>query len=341
MVRKIPTFYEAGARAELRNHQGVEMWYEESVDRLSRVVYATLVAQHTDQSGETDLLRAVFHDAMTQGKYAKMSEEAKAQLSEFVKDLIDTMSLVNVTQYHEKAAFRAASGSEPIEITHLARDLETLMSNISERCWCAGWMEGTSDFLWRTVLTYREYGARYILDNRPTWGQGHVQLGEVFQLDTLSRKLGGWIRPREETDPNPDFAEFVSLEVWWKSFKEGSYYIPGQDDFYYEKWFLWRHDIDPNLFEPFDEAQFKLLRSKDCACLMTDRPGLTITQAVHTASLSIQMFPVLFSKVFVEDKKDNVPLLVFLFVPETSSAQVAGFSDKLAEILQSLQSSAG
>jgi len=62
--------------------------------------------------------------------------------------------------------------------------LQQIMSDISERCWCAGWMMGTEHALWRAIQTP---------DEEPfDWGQDEVTPEERQQLRWLSEQCGGW-----------------------------------------------------------------------------------------------------------------------------------------------------
>jgi hypothetical protein len=71
-----------------------------------------------------------------------------------------------------------------------ARDLWSLMSDISEQCYCAGWLLGNEDTLWRMV-TDRGDTRRY--------GQGEdgsenctVHAVSVEALRYLHERCGGW-----------------------------------------------------------------------------------------------------------------------------------------------------
>jgi hypothetical protein len=65
----------------------------------------------------------------------------------------------------------------------IARALAIRMSEISEECWCAGWLIGTEDRLWETVN-----------GGRRDWGHGDISEQTVADLRELSDLAGGWIR---------------------------------------------------------------------------------------------------------------------------------------------------
>lgn len=82
----------------------------------------------------------------------------------------------------------------------LQHALMTLMSDISERCYCAGWSLGLENILWAMVVdpsAPREFGMDEVSD------------AEVEGMRELSRLIGGWIiydRANGET--------FVTMEQW-------------------------------------------------------------------------------------------------------------------------------
>ena len=84
------------------------------------------------------------------------------------------------------------------DLTPTQRELATLMSEISEQMWRAGWMMGVEHELWAAVTSGAGRGGRLI----PTQAQ-------LDQLARLSKDIGGWIlfdAAREET--------FVPIEEW-------------------------------------------------------------------------------------------------------------------------------
>lgn len=103
---------------------------------------------------------------------------------------------------------RARAGEAEIErlraeLRDYARELlPTLMSEISEDCWCAGWLHGTEYALWKMV----EHGAG-------KWGQGEVTQARVDRLRRLSELAGGWFAWRDGDGP-----EFVPMERWVAEF---------------------------------------------------------------------------------------------------------------------------
>lgn len=72
------------------------------------------------------------------------------------------------------------------------------MSDISESCWCIGWMSGNEYWLWRACE----------LDTPQPYGMGVVEAQDIAELRLLREQANGWwIWPFDEHDPT-----FVTLE---------------------------------------------------------------------------------------------------------------------------------
>lgn len=87
-------------------------------------------------------------------------------------------------------------------------ELQDLMTDISQRCWCAGWMLGIEHDLWDLLET-----------NGGDLGMGYVSLEEADKLRALSKKLGGWVAWMEQEERgNPDELAmgetFLPLDAW-------------------------------------------------------------------------------------------------------------------------------
>jgi hypothetical protein len=80
------------------------------------------------------------------------------------------------------------------QFTWKHRALYNLMREISEDCYCAGWMNGNEYTLWEMVAN-PEASRRY--------GQDEVTLEQIADLRTMSAELGGWIRWHDDND-DPD-----------------------------------------------------------------------------------------------------------------------------------------
>jgi hypothetical protein len=93
-----------------------------------------------------------------------------------------------------------------------ARALRDAMSEISERCWCAGWMRNVELFLWA------------MLEGAPRdYGLGTVTEQELANLRHLSERAGGWCRWSDE-DADETFDEdadetFVAIDSWQRIFE--------------------------------------------------------------------------------------------------------------------------
>ena len=91
------------------------------------------------------------------------------------------------------------------KLTGVQRGLASLMSEISERCYCAGWMTGLERALWS------------MLDSEDrSYGQDEVTADEARQLRELSEACGGWIVWRD-----PDGETFVTLAEWRETLRAG------------------------------------------------------------------------------------------------------------------------
>jgi hypothetical protein len=77
--------------------------------------------------------------------------------------------------------------------------LSDLMSDMSERAWCAGWMDGLEYALWEAVI-----------GRRKTYGLLTFTELEVQQLRSLADKCGGWIVWSDDAAER----KWVAMEIW-------------------------------------------------------------------------------------------------------------------------------
>ena len=80
--------------------------------------------------------------------------------------------------------------------------LASTMSDTSEECWCAGWLEGCEFSLWSMVQD--PAGGDH------EWGLGTVTAAEVATLRRLSEEAGGWWR----WDTEAGGGVFVPMAEW-------------------------------------------------------------------------------------------------------------------------------
>jgi hypothetical protein len=80
-----------------------------------------------------------------------------------------------------------------------AEALRERMSEISEKHWCAGWMQDLEFSLWDIL----QHGGL-------EFGNGKVALEDLAELQKLSDWCGGWCRWTDEDDD----AVFVPLAEW-------------------------------------------------------------------------------------------------------------------------------
>jgi hypothetical protein len=71
-----------------------------------------------------------------------------------------------------------------INLTEQQRELARLMTDISERCWCAGWLMGLEYALWSSVVRGKE----------KSYGVDLITCDDIRNLKELSQSIGGWIR---------------------------------------------------------------------------------------------------------------------------------------------------
>jgi hypothetical protein len=87
------------------------------------------------------------------------------------------------------------------------RYMLSVMRDISEECYCAGWMGGLEFSLWSLITDDLEAG--YGMYERQ-----HIQ-GDLDMLKSLSDRLGGWWIWNPDPDCNwSDVNLWVPLEEW-------------------------------------------------------------------------------------------------------------------------------
>lgn len=79
--------------------------------------------------------------------------------------------------------------------------LKNIMADISEDCWCAGWMNGNGAALWRLTLAG---GGEY--------GQGVVTAEQAADMGALSDAIGEWL----DWDEAAGRVRPVALDAWRK-----------------------------------------------------------------------------------------------------------------------------
>jgi hypothetical protein len=94
-------------------------------------------------------------------------------------------------------------------LTHVQNDLERFMSNLSERAYFAGWMEGTEERLWAFMSDEKDDGA---------WGVTTLTKEDRLELRRLSEIAQGWIC-WVGTAGTLCGVMFVPLEQWRRDFE--------------------------------------------------------------------------------------------------------------------------
>jgi len=95
-------------------------------------------------------------------------------------------------------------------LTDKQTELYELMSDISEECWCAGWMQGNEFSLWR-VVSDPAAPRRY--------GRGEISEQEATRLASLAEQIGGWVYWHDD-EHEPDLPSdqwgprFIEMKAW-------------------------------------------------------------------------------------------------------------------------------
>lgn len=89
----------------------------------------------------------------------------------------------------------------PTNETKDKEQLLNLMQDISERCYCAGWMTGLEIYLWGVVEG--RAGLNY--------GQSWITENEVSELKRLSKLANGWWKWEDNAEV------FIPLKIWKSS----------------------------------------------------------------------------------------------------------------------------
>jgi len=104
-------------------------------------------------------------------------------------------------------AERDAEAQESALARALDRDaavrLRDVMSDISEDCYCAGWLTGLEFMLWGAVVGGEPFH----------FGMGRVESSDIAELRRLSEKCGGWWRFDDEHGE-----VFVPIDEWLARF---------------------------------------------------------------------------------------------------------------------------
>lgn len=107
---------------------------------------------------------------------------------------------------HNAAAI-AAAGGDP----DAAERLRSLMSDLSEDCWCAGWLSDCEHSLWG-----------FVTEGPGRWGMGAVDQLAVDELRCLSDKAGGWWTWSDALDGNA----FMPMAEWLARCGQGAAPVP-------------------------------------------------------------------------------------------------------------------
>jgi hypothetical protein len=100
------------------------------------------------------------------------------------------------------------------DLTSRQMELYQVMSDISEDCYCAGWLIGNEYTIWSAIQSG---------DHR--YGLAEIEPEQLEQCRILSEELGGWIVwADDETDPvlprDMWGPKFVSMSEWLEMFAQ-------------------------------------------------------------------------------------------------------------------------
>ncbi|RYZ90662.1 MAG: hypothetical protein EOP06_07645 [Proteobacteria bacterium] len=90
------------------------------------------------------------------------------------------------------------------DLTDDQRKLAEVMSDISERCYSAGWMTNLEFVLWDVLIT----GER-------SYGHGKITAQDIVELTELSHRCAAWIYFHDDTEETA-----MDLSSWTKLFRE-------------------------------------------------------------------------------------------------------------------------
>lgn len=120
---------------------------------------------------------------------------------------------VNLTRYQRHESKIQELRKLSLEVcldVEAAEQLRHYMSDLSEAHWCTGWLSGLEYALW----------IRMKGDERD-FGQGQLDEGDIYELNRLHTKCGGWWEMTQvEGECYFGGEMFVSTEAWLKQLEE-------------------------------------------------------------------------------------------------------------------------
>jgi len=135
---------------------------------------------------------ALEYDSIT---YALRTAEALDPGSALTQSMLDTSSS-NLREHTFQDSCSVKLSSE-----FRARQLDNLMSALSQKCWYASWLKGSEYPLWEFANDARAVHR---------WGAGVVSQSEAARLKELSKMAGGWII----WERGQDMPRLVPLKEW-------------------------------------------------------------------------------------------------------------------------------
>ena len=90
-------------------------------------------------------------------------------------------------------------------LTKKQDELAELMAGISERCYCAGWMNGNEFRLWSAVIDPVD---------TLSYGLAFINRKEVEEMKRLSQEIDGWIFWKNADSSSLSDISFIEMSAW-------------------------------------------------------------------------------------------------------------------------------
>jgi len=111
-------------------------------------------------------------------------------------------------EYVENSKITLIDHLEPEEVKSFMRKLA---SDISERCYCARWMDGLEFALWEAIMAGNPF----------VYGVGTIARAESAVLKTMADSLGMWFDPRPGRECKwPCGRKFMPMEKWLELYEK-------------------------------------------------------------------------------------------------------------------------
>lgn len=96
-------------------------------------------------------------------------------------------------------------------LTKKQDELAELMAGISERCYCAGWINGNEFRLWSAVIDPVD---------TLSYGLAFINREEVEEMKRLSQEIDGWIVWQDANLSSPSDLCFIEMSLWLEKYSQ-------------------------------------------------------------------------------------------------------------------------